>query len=128
MSKINFDSTSFGNVVVNGKRYLCDIFVFADGRIEKRDRRIAMFGSHAFTLDETRPLVEDAKILVVGTGQFGIRITSGRKHYGSAALTPRARKLCRTKRVQVIEMKTPLALQKFNEVKGKKAAMIHVAC
>jgi hypothetical protein len=140
--KVHFKSTRFGQVVVNRRRYNCDIFVWSDGKIRKRHptRRRGMFGSHNFSIEEIEPFIEKdvPEILVVGTGQFGVYITMHtppgskdypqKQHYGSAHLTSNARELCGRKGVKVVEMKTPRAIEFFNTLEGKKAALIHVAC
>jgi hypothetical protein len=124
-----FKSTKFGSVTINNKKYFCDIFVFPEGKIVRRRRRIGPFGSHSFTTEEIK-LIIDRKpdFLVVGTGQFGVTLRIGNRHYFSAHLSERARKLCESLRIKVIEEKTPIAIKKFNELPGRKAALIHVAC
>ena len=57
------------------------------------------------------------KILVIGTGQWGrLRVTDD------------ALKLAARRKVKVIQLRTPEAIKRFNELHGKKAALVHVTC
>jgi len=114
-----FEGTSFGSVTFNGKRYGYDILVLPDGRVEKRRKSLSksVFGtSHKLIPEELEPL-KDAETIVIGTGQSGL-----------LRLTKEAEEWVKNRGLKVILAPTPEAIQKYNQLKGKKAALIHVTC
>lgn len=105
------DGTSFGHVVVDGKDYPHDIWLFADGTIKRRDT------DHDFSEEEFEMLSRDADIVIVATGQSGV-----------CRVSQEARNLAREKGIQLIEETTPEAIKTFNRTEGKKAIAVHVTC
>ena len=112
---VHFDSTRFGRVVINGKEY-GDVLVLVDGTVMKR--RAGIFRSHRVNSEEIKPILEGRpKNLIVGTGRWGL-----------LRVTEEALKLASEHKVEVIELRTPEAIKKFNALPGKKAALVHVMC
>ena len=112
---VHIDGTSFGRIIVNGKCYSHDVWIFTDGSIKRRDR------DHEFTLDEFDLLLEGKpELMVVGTGQSGcVRIDED------------AAREANRRGIKIISAVTPNALKLYNEaVKTKRrvAGAFHVTC
>ena len=111
----------FGRIVINGEPYEHDVVVYPSGKVEERKKWISKGKhgtSHRLDPEELREyLKEDFDVLVVGTG-----------FYGYLSLLPESRELVREK--DVIELPTGKAVEKFNELVGKRRvlAVFHVTC
>jgi len=115
MVKIN--STEFGYVTIDDKTYNSDIFVYWNGKIESAERDTR----HLLTLKQTKKILDEKlETLLIGSGQDGYFEVSNKVMH-----------VCQTKKIQLIVMPTPEAIEKFNELieQGKKViAFIHVTC
>ena len=107
---------SFGRIVVDGKEYSNDIILFWNGRVEKWWRKE---GHHVY-VEDIKPIL-DAKpdVVVFGTGKYGVM------KVGSDV-----KRALEEKNIEVIEMISEKAAEKFNELVGKKRAVlaIHLTC
>ena len=117
-----FDWTSFGKVKFKGDVYNCDVYVDTEMNIHERsDMAHERFGSgHTICADELRGILsDDAKALVIGTGQSGC-----------AALADDAEKLVKERGIELHVLESPAAIKKYNElcIQKKTVALIHVTC
>ncbi|MCD6476812.1 MAG: hypothetical protein J7K26_01435 [Candidatus Aenigmarchaeota archaeon] len=112
---MHIDNFFFGNITIDGKKYVTDVYVFWDGEILERKK------SHDFTENEFLDmLMKDPEIVIIGTGTGGCVIVD-KKVEMHASL----------KGVKLIILKTPDAIQEFNKLikmKEKVAAMFHLTC
>ncbi len=115
MTLIN--SIEFGSITVDSKIYSHDVVVSWDGKIKEAKT----FVRHVFGRDEFEELIKkNPEVIVVGTGDPGFLRVSG--EIGM---------LCKQKNIELIEITSKRAIEKFNEniKKGKKViAFIHVTC
>lgn len=112
MAKIN--SSSFGSITIDGKRYEHDVYILPSGKVEEREH------GHTFSKDQVEyVLKENPEAVIIGKGVSGC-----------ADLSSEARTLLEDKGIEVIEANTPDVKDKFNQLsKTKKvAAIIHVTC
>ncbi|MBO8173889.1 MAG: Mth938-like domain-containing protein [Thermococcus sp.] len=115
------DSVKFGEIVVEGKRYVHDIVIYPSGKIERRKKELSKRKhgtSHKFDPDELKEyLKEDFDVLIVGAGI-----------YGALRLLPEAKELVKDK--EVIEKPTPEAIKLFNELRKEKKVLgiFHITC
>ncbi|WP_297487931.1 Mth938-like domain-containing protein [Thermococcus sp.] len=111
----------FGRIAINGETYEHDVVIYPSGKVEERKKWISKRKhgtSHRLDPEELREyLKEDFDVLVVGKG-----------FYGYLSLLPESRELVRGK--DVIELPTGKAVEKFNELRGRKRvlAVFHVTC
>ena len=108
------DSTSFGSVTVDGKRYDHDIWIFLDGRIEKRNT------NHLFSKDEFDRLAEgNPEVIVFGNGQSSV-----------ARVSEEAKAEAEKRGIELVAASTPEAIKLYNNLAKKKKAVaaIHVTC
>ncbi|HEY33505.1 MAG TPA: hypothetical protein G4O10_10435 [Dehalococcoidia bacterium] len=119
MTTVN--SFKFGSIVLDGKKYRRDVFLYPDGGIRKRKGGFWMFGSHAIKREEIEELVKSAPdALIVGTGTDGV-----------AQLNPDADAFLKGSGVESAVVPSQEAVDKFNELsaQGKRpAALIHITC
>lgn len=119
--KPKIDSSKFGSITIEGEKYPHDVVIRLDGKVKKRKKKLskAIFGtSHIISLDEAKHIYEEgAEQLIVGSGQSGM-----------VRLSEEAEDFFREKRITVVILPTPQAIQEWN--KGKKAAIgvFHVTC
>lgn len=108
------NSTEFGSITIDAKTYNHDVWIFADGRIEKRTK------NHLFEEGELDLLAKDnPEIIVIGTGQSGImRVSVDAKEKAEQI------------GIKLIAEITPAAIKKYNELAKKKkvAAAMHITC
>lgn len=112
---VKIDSTKFGEVTIDGKTYYSDVTVFWDGKIDFRQKE------HVIDLDEFMQLLaRKLDILIVGTGQVGV-----------VDVSRKVREIAEDRKVKIIELKTPYAIEVFNAYasQGKKViAVLHTTC
>lgn len=111
------DSTEFGSITVNGKKYEHDIVIDYKGNVKKGWLQTRHLVAEKEFFDFVK---EDPEIILIGNGQ-----------YGSAEVSDEFVRLAEEKGVEVIIKETPDAIKKFNELieTGKKVvAYIHVTC
>ncbi|MGQ9722588.1 MAG: Mth938-like domain-containing protein [Candidatus Jordarchaeum sp.] len=116
---MSFEDTSFGSVVFDGKKYGYDILVLPNGRVEERRKTLSksIFGTSHKLVPEELEFLEEAEIIVIGTGQSGL-----------LKLTKEAEDWVKNRGIRVIPAPTPEAIREYNKLEGKKAALIHVTC
>ena len=115
------DSTSFGSITIDGKRFENDVLIRLDGEVKKRKKKLskAIFGtSHIVSQDEARYVFEEgAQDLIVGTGQ-----------YGRLELSKEALEYLGEVKCQVQMLPTPQAIRVWNEADGDTIGLFHVTC
>lgn len=118
---MQIDSTSFGDITIDGRTYDHDVIIRLDGDVKKRKKKLSkkLYGtSHVVSKDEAEFVFEKgAELLVVGSGQ-----------QGNVHLSPEAEAWLARKGCKVVIQPTPAALQVFNEARRKKIGLFHVTC
>jgi len=107
----------FGRIVVNGKEYTSDLFIFTD-RVKEGWCRKEGHGLHIEDLEEV--FQEVPEVLVVGTGYLGLM-----------KVPAETRKQIGEKGVDLVTQPTSEAWKTFNDLikAGKKAvAAFHLTC
>jgi hypothetical protein len=97
----HLDSTGFGWLEVDGKRYEHDVLIRLDGTVEKRKKKLSkrVYGtSHTISLDEAKHVYKEAAEYL-------------RRHD-----------------VEVRLMSTPEALMVWNDAPEKSIGLFHVTC
>ena len=111
---MNIASTSFGRIIIDGKKYN-DVLI-VNNKILERDWDS---GSHRISNNEAEKLLMGSPdVIIVGTGQAGVlRVDS--------IIIEKIRK-----NAELLILKTPEAVKNFNELsKDKKVnALIHTTC
>ncbi|MEM5804335.1 MAG: MTH938/NDUFAF3 family protein [Candidatus Aenigmatarchaeota archaeon] len=108
------DSTYFGSVVVDGRKFDTDMVVCWDGELKERQK------SHVFDRRELDDLMmKDPDVIIVGTGQSGL-----------VKVDPSAEVAAKVSGIELVVAKSPVAIAEFNKVarKRKAIAVIHVTC
>lgn len=109
---VRIDSTSSGEIVIDGKTYYSDMIVWWDG---KKEFKIKF---HQFTLDDFLSLSKRKPgFIVIGTGQGE-----------SVEISEKAEEMAEIKKIMIYVEKSPKAIEIFNGfiADGKKAvAVIH---
>ena len=119
---LRIDSTKFGNITIDGKKYKHDVYVTKNGKIKKRKKKLSktVFGtSHKVSLEEIKEIYEeDANVVIIGTGQMGI-----------LRLSIEALKFLEKKRCETIILRTKKAIKVWNnDERNSKIALFHVSC
>jgi len=109
---------SFGEIIINGKKYVHDLIVFQSGEI--KDNWWRMEG-HRLSIEDIKDVLEDKpEILVIGSGYNGLmRVDSD------------VVKALKDAGIDVIVKKSAEACKVYNELKmkSKKIALaIHLTC
>jgi hypothetical protein len=112
---MEINSTSYGQITIDGKKYDHDVWIFPDDTIKRRTT------DHQFTREEFELLIQKKpEIIVIGTGQSGV-LTVGEE----------SRNAAREKNIHLMIAKSPDAAKIFNELKKNRkmvAAAIHITC
>lgn len=118
---VQFDSTTFGSVTINGKKF-GDVLVVDEQVIPReKDSLRKIFGtSHAISGEELKKLLKgDPQAVIIGTGQSGMlkvddQIRSSIEEAGA----------------ELLVLRTPQAIAKYNELSMFKIvnALIHTTC
>jgi hypothetical protein len=115
------ESTSFGDITIDGRTYDHDVIIRLDGDIVKRKKKLSkkFYGtSHVVSKDEAEFVFEKgSRLPVLGSGQEG-----------NVRLSPEAEAWLAKKGCKVVIQPTPEALRAFNEARGKKISLFHVTC
>jgi hypothetical protein len=116
-NSIRINSTEFGSIMVNNKRYSYDVMVSYRGLVKNVETEVRHLVSRKeFYL----MLAEEPEVIVIGTGvEGGMQISSD------------VRRLAEQKGIQVIDLKSSEAIKKFNQLyeSGKRVvAFIHTTC
>lgn len=107
----------FGKIRIDGKEYSKDIIIIR-GRVKSEWWREQ--GHFLQNKDLKEVYDAEPEILVVGTG-----------HDGMMKISEDVRKKCREKEIELVEMKTGKAVEKFNGLSEKKknaAGAFHLTC
>jgi hypothetical protein len=112
------DSTEFGSITVEGKTYHSDNFIVSwDGEV----RKIHTVVRHLFGNSELNEVLKkEPELIIVGTGVSGL-----------LEVSEEVRKTCEEKGIELVEMLSKEAIQKFNDAlkQGKKVVgFIHATC
>ena len=111
------ESYSFGNIVVNGKRFFRDLIVFPDRIKENWWRR----EGHRLSLEDLEEVISyQPETLVIGTGYFGVM-----------KIPDEIQKFIKEKNIELVISGTKEAVKKFNQLleEGKKVVgAFHLTC
>ncbi|MEM5869615.1 MAG: MTH938/NDUFAF3 family protein [Candidatus Aenigmatarchaeota archaeon] len=114
---MKIDSTDFGYIIVEGKKYEHDVLVSYRGKVSK----VQLQTRHLISKKEFSDFLKEApEIIVIGNGQ-----------YGACEVSEEFLNLAKEKGIEVIIKETPEAISYFNEFlkAGKKVvAYMHVTC
>lgn len=118
---MQIESTSFGDITIDGRTYDHDVIIRLDGDIVKRKKKLSKKfydTSHVVSKDEAEFVFEKgSRLLILGSGQ-----------QGNVRLSPEAEAWLAKKGCKVVIQPTPEALRAFNEARGKKIGLFHVTC
>jgi len=109
----------FGSITIDGKTYdeEDNYIVSWDGEITG----LHTAERHVFGRPELEMILKkNPEMVIVGTGDSGL-----------LRISEEVRKLCRDKRIELVEMISKVAIRKFNDAfnqEKKVAAFIHVTC
>jgi hypothetical protein len=119
--KPQIDSTEFGSITIDGETYDHDVVIRLSGKVKKRKKKLskqALGTSHIISLEEAMAVYEDgAEIFVFGTGQEGV-----------ARLSDEAAAFLSEKGCEVKAVRTPDAVNFWNNAKGKVIGLFHITC
>jgi len=113
------NSIKFGSITINGKAYYekDNYIVFWNGEI----KGLHTSERHLFGKPELEIILrKNPEIVIVGTGTSNL-----------LKVSEEVRSLCRQKRIELIQIVSKVAIEKFNEIfnqEKKVAAFIHVTC
>ncbi len=118
---MKIESTEFGNITIDGKKYEFDVVIRLSGEIVKRKKKLSKryYGtSHVVSKDEAKFVHEDGcRELVLGTGQDD-----------NVRLSKEAAEYFDKKGCKVIAQPTPDAIETFNRSKKGTIGLFHVTC
>jgi hypothetical protein len=119
--KPTIDSTSFGSITIEGKKYPHDVYISTVGQISKRKKKLSkkLYGtSHRISEEEINHILEEnVEGIVIGTGQ-----------YGRADLSDPASALMKSRGIEVLLQPTPQAIKIWNKREGMIIGLFHVTC
>ncbi len=114
---MKIEEYSFGEIVVNGKKYTSDLIILPNKVVENWWRK----EGHKLHIEDLKEVLEkeEIKTLIVGTG-----------YSGYMEILPETRNYLEKKGVKVVSAKTGEAVKFFNKLskKGKTAAALHLTC
>jgi exopolyphosphatase/guanosine-5'-triphosphate,3'-diphosphate pyrophosphatase len=117
----HLQSAEFGEIIIDGKSLKKDIYIHANGKIEKRNKKIAKnrFGtSHKISAEELKEICkEKPEILIIGSG-----------YNGAVELIEEAKDFLKEEKIDFEVLPTPEAVNLYNKTDKKKSALIHVTC
>ena len=118
---MKIDGTTFGEIVIDGKKYDHDVVIRLSGEIVRRKKKLSkrLYGtSHVLSKDEAKFLFEKGcEQIIIGSGQ-----------YGNVHLSPKADSYFAKHDCEVLLKPTPEAIEAFNRSRGKKIGLFHVTC
>jgi hypothetical protein len=124
MSKVKgpvIQSTEFGEITIDDETYTKDLYIYPDGTIKKRKKKLAkeVYGtSHKVGPRELKKICkEKPSMLIIGAGQQGV-----------LELTAEGRDFLKKKGVDFRVAPTSEAIRLYNEARGKKALLVHLTC
>jgi len=115
------ERVGFGEITIGRKTFGCDVCIFVDGKVKKRDKAPAkkLYGSaHTVGPKELEAVcMRGPEVLFIGSG------TSGK-----LVLNEDARQFLAQRAIKCEIFPTPKAAECYNRSKLRKAALIHVTC
>jgi hypothetical protein len=115
------DSTSFGQITIEGQRYNHDVVIRLDGSVAKRKKKLSkkIYGtSHKISLDEAEQVYQaGAEKVLIGGGQFN-----------RVRLSEQAETFFEEKGVEVAIIGTGDAVESWNQAEGAMIGLFHVTC
>jgi len=108
------ESYSFGEIVIDGKRYNSDVIVFKDW-VKSWWRK----EGHRLQIEDIKEILEEKPdILIVGIGAFGVM-----------KIDNKVKEKLREERIKLIEKNSKQACEEFNKIKDKNVVLaIHLTC
>lgn len=110
------DSYSFGEIVINGRRYTSDVIIFSNSVDDNWWRK----NGHLLHKDDLKDIIsEEPEILIVGTGHDGLmKVLDETKQY------------IESQGIELIIEETEIACKIYNKLEGKKKiiAAFHLTC
>ena len=111
----------FGSVLVDSEAWERDLYIRADGKVRKRDKAVARaaYGtSHGIGPAELKQVCKGGpQTLVIAAGYGGV-----------AKLRKEGRAWLEKKGITCEVLPTPDAVQRYNELSGPRAILVHVTC
>ena len=111
------ETSSFGSIVIDGKKYTSDLIIFPDGHVRDSWRRKS---GHRLSIDDITRLIEtDPDVIIAGTGVNGLMIPD-------IALE----EFLSQKGIMFIQAPNQRAIELYNESVLKKSvgACFHLTC
>ena len=110
------DSYQFGQIVVNGKKYISDVIIFPD---RVRDNWWRRTGHQLCLKDVAEVMTENPEVLVVGTGAAGLM-----------KVLPEVERGVETQGIKLIVEATDRACHTYNHIchSQKVVATLHITC
>lgn len=124
---MKFEKTSFGVITVSGKTYNHDIYLYVNGKIEKRDKSHSerIKGHRSLSIWELKKVLDgNPNVLLIGMGQSGVLPMSD-------ATIQWLESMRNEKNLNVIKANTPDILDKTNHflaLNKKVAGIFHTTC
>jgi len=112
---IKIEKYSFGNLIVDKKKYIRDVLILPGDVVSTWQRQ----KSHFVIMKDIRDLTEiEFDYLILGTG-----------FYGQMKIAEEIILYCQKKNIQLFIGKTRQAIEKYNSLtSNKKAAALHLTC
>ena len=116
---MRFEKSAFGSVRINGTTYKHDVLIDR-GKIRQRKKKASRqfrdkFGHTPLSVEEKIPW--KCTQLVVGTG-----------NYGALAVMKEVKAQARRRKVQLLILPTPQAIEALKKEPPKTNAILHVTC
>lgn len=108
------DSSYFGSIIIDGKKYNTDVLLSWDGEIQERN------GSHNFSKRDLEDiLLMGPEVVIVGIGNSSL-----------VKVDPAAEVLARVEGIELITKPTPKAVEDFNKYsrRRKVVGVFHITC
>jgi hypothetical protein len=119
--KPHIDKTEFGSICIEGETFEHDVVIRLNGSVKKRKKKLskAVHGtSHLVSVDEAKHIYDKGAVrLIVGSGQ-----------YGELELSDEAGRYLAKKDCDVKLLKTPQAIDAWNEASDGTIGVFHVTC
>ena len=111
------DSYSFGNIIIDGKKYTKDVIIYPDGRIQGSWWRKE---GHKLCAEDIADLIDCApELIIAGTGAYGI-------------MKPEAKleEVLKDKGIEFRALPSEKAVDEYNRLCGEKkvGACFHLTC
>ncbi len=118
---MKIQETTFGSITIGGKTYQHDVVIEPGGAVRQRDKELSkrIYGtSHQVSLDEMQDVyVQEARLLIVGTGQFD-----------QLRLSQEAQAYLDGRECEAVLLATPAAMERWNKTEGQAIGLFHITC